>query len=397
MTREAIKLTVEELDRHAHALFKQYRDVTPVIERDDGTYLVIRPSAVELLTADPRTRQPETELASLRGLTTGAIFEFFKNTMLFSNGTDHRRRRASMMKPFAYKLISDLRPRVRAVANSLIDGFEADGEVDLLERYGSPLPAQIISEILGLPKADVPRFTQWVYSMSRGISSLYRPEMHDEVSRDAEELKAYVVQLLESRRSAPQGDFLSTYVEGLGEDNALSAAEAINQVISIIIGGSDTTRLALVIQAALLLEHEEQWRAVCEDPALIPGAVSEALRYEPSVASFPRVLLDDIEVDGLVLKRFKLAFLSTMAVMRDPAVYANPETFDIRRTDHPRKHIVFGNGVHRCIGEVLARIELEEGLAALAERLPGMRRVGPTLNVRGHVALRRAEGLRVKW
>ncbi len=104
---------------------------------------------------------------------------------------------------------------------------------------------------------------------------------------------------------------------------------------------------------------------MCRDFALVPGAVAESLRYEPAVASFMRVTLEDIDLDGCVVPRDRMVSLSTLAAMRDPAVYSDPDTFDIRRADQSRRHLVFGRGAHRCLGEVLAMVELEEGLAAL--------------------------------
>ena len=171
----------------------------------------------------------------------------------------------------------------------------------------------------------------------------------------------------------------------------------MSQVVTIIIAGSDTTRGAIAVQVALLLQHREQWDAICADPALIPGAVSEALRYEPVVGSIPRFAVEDIEIEGYVVPRKSILSLSTLSAMRDPAQYADPDTFNIRRTDHPRRHLIFGLGVHRCLGEVLARAELEESLAALTERLPRLEIAGHPPYLHGHGGIRRIDGMRVQW
>ncbi|MEM7634582.1 MAG: cytochrome P450, partial [Pseudomonadota bacterium] len=142
------------------------------------------------------------------------------------------------------------------------------------------------------------------------------------------------------------------------------------QVVGLIIAGSDTTRTAFAMLIAMLLERPTDWAALRFDPALIPGAVSEGMRYEPSVATIPRLTTAPLELDGNEVPAGVALSLSTMSAMRDPAVYANPEQFDIRRTDHPRFHPVFGIGPHRCIGEMLARIEMEESLAAILNGAP---------------------------
>jgi cytochrome P450 len=177
--------------------------------------------------------------------------------------------------------------------------------------------------------------------------------------------------------------------EGLGE--------TVIQIVTLILGGSDTTRAALVIQTSLLLQHREQWNSVCRDFALVPGAVAESLRYEPAVGSFMRVTLEDIELDGWVIPRNRMLSLSTLSAMRDPACFSDPDTFDIRRADHPRKHTVFGIGAHRCLGEILATVELEEGLAALTARLPDMRLAGEPPIIRGSGGIRTVEDTWVCW
>ncbi|MEJ0093618.1 MAG: cytochrome P450 [Methylocella sp.] len=346
---------------------------------------------------DHCVRQAETELPTLVGILDGPLFDLFKYGMLTSNGPDHRRRRSPFSATFAARLIADFRPRIRKIVEDLIDGWYADGEVDLLDCYAAQLPAHTISEILGLPKADIPHFTSLVYNVSRVFSLSFAPEDVPDMQNAGKQLFAYADQLLEARRTAPKDDFLTSYLAAANESGDLSPNEIVIQIVSLIIGGSDTTRGALAIQVALLLQHLEQWDAVCRDPALIPGAVLEALRFEPIVASVSRFALEDIEIDGRVLERGKLVTLSTMSAMRDQELYRNPDTFDIRRTDQQRWPLVFGGGAHRCIGEALAKAELEEGLAALTARIPQLRLAGEEPRPRGHVGIRRLDGMSVKW
>src|SRR6202035_5367925 len=160
----------------------------------------------------------------------------------------------------------------------------------------------------------------------------------------------------------------------------MSPLEILIQFLFVIVAGSDTTRGALAVQTAQLLQHREQWEAVCRVSRLVPGAVAEALRFEPSVASVSRFVLEDIELDGYVLNAGQFMTLSTMSAMRAP------DTFDIFRTDRQRWHLVFGGGAHRCLGEALARTELEEGLAALTAHIPPLQLNGEPPEIRGHVS-----------
>ena len=364
--------TVAELDRDPHGIFRRCRPVTPVIKRAEGGYIALRAADVERLITDPATRQMETDSIRARGVTQGTLFDFFSNSMLFTNGPDHRRRRAPVSRAFAWQLVAALRPRIRAVAEELIDAARSHRAMNFLDDFCALIPARLVSEVLGLPPEDIPKFTRCVYAMSRGINASFTPADLPAIDAAACELRDYVERLLASRRAAPREDFLSGFVKAIDEAGNLSPLEAVVQIMTLIIGGSDTTRAAMAVQVALLLEHREQWDAVCTEPELIPGAVSEALRYEPSVASVPRVTLQDLEIEDSVVLQGQLLTLSTMSAMRDPAVYAEPDRFDIRRIDQRSKHLVFGGGSHRCLGELLARAELEGALAALTSRLPSL-------------------------
>jgi cytochrome P450 len=384
------------LEADPHAVLARYRATVPCIRTDDGVVMLLRASDVQALVTDPRTRQVETEFARMRGITSGPLFEFFRQTVLLSNGEVHRRRRAPIARTFAFQVVAALRPRIRDLAEALVAEHGPRGRMNLLADYAAALPARAIALILGLPERDVPDFTRWVYAMSRALTSAWGPEDFPESDEAARRLIGYVEDLVAERRRAPRDDLISALLPSIDESDPESAAEMRMQIVSLILAGSDTTRAALAIQTGLLLAHRAQWEAVCRDEALIPGAVAEALRFEPAVGSFPRFTLAEIPLEGAVLPAGALLSISTLSAMRDPALYADPDVFDIRRTDHPRWHVVFGGGVHRCLGEALARIELEEGLRALTRRLPDLRLDRP-LTVRGSAAIRRVDELPVSW
>lgn len=390
-------LSIAELDADPHGVFRRYRPITPLLERANAGYIAIRAADMEPLAFDPRTRQIETEQLAVRGIHSGPLVELWSNSMLFSNGGEHRRRRAPMSRAFAFKLIEEMRPKIRAAAVQILEQHLRTGELNLLDDFASLIPARIIASVLGIPAADVPHFTELVYSVSRSLSISYARSEIEGMEDSARQLMEYVDALLGARGAALNNEFLASYQQTVTDAGNLSAAEILSQVVTIIIAGSDTTRGAIAMQVALLLQHREQWDAVCADPALIPGAVSESLRYEPVVGSIPRFTLEDIEIDGYLVPRNSILSLSTLAAMRDPGQYADPDRFNIRRTDHPRRHLIFGLGVHRCLGEILARIELEESLAALVSLLPQLQLAGKPPSLQGHGGIRRIDGMRVQW
>jgi cytochrome P450 len=330
------------------------------------------------------------------GVKDGALFDFFEQGMLTANGGIHRRRRAPFSRSFAARAIADLRPRLRRTSEELIDSWYADGHVEFVAHFAGQLPARIIGDLLGLPQADIPFFTELVYEVTRFVSHSITPDEIPKSEAACRQLCEYVEKTLNDRRRIPRDDFLSHFLTNAEAAGEMSPLEMIFQITQLIIGGTDTTRVAIVMQVALLLQHREQWDAVCRDPTLIPGAVAEAMRFEPSVASFVRVTTEDIEVGGAVLPSGQLAIMSTISAARDEEAYERPDVFDIRRTDHPRLHPIFGAGAHRCIGEALARAELEESLAALATRIPQLQLdQGPA--IKGHAGIRRVDEMQISW
>ena len=392
-----IVIPTRELELEPHRVFKTYRPLTPFIKRDDGVYIAIRAGDVESLATDPRTRQLQTELGLSRGVTQGPLFDFFNNSMLLSNGIAHRRRRVPLSRAFALRVINDLRPHIRKIVNTLIDEHYARGEVNFRDEFAAWVPARVIADILGIPPADIPEFTRNVYSLARSLTPTFSRADVPELDDAADRLTKYVEMLLDERRREPRDDLLTSYLNAVDEADLLSRIEALIQIVTVLLAGSDTTRAALTIQVSLLMQNRDQWDALRHDSSLIRGAVLECLRYEPSVGSFPRFTLEDIEVDGYTVPRNCMLSMSTLSAMRDPALYSDPDRFDITRTDHPRRPIVFGAGSHRCLGETLALLELEETLAALVERLPNLELVWNAPSIEGSGGIRRVGEMQVRW
>jgi cytochrome P450 len=168
---------------------------------------------------------------------------------------------------------------------------------------------------------NIPFFTELVYSTTRVFSFRFTAEEIPEIESSASQLMDYTERLASARRAAPRDDFLSTYLVAADQAGEMSPLEILIQFLFVIVAGSDTTRGALAVQTAQLLQHREQWEAVCRVSRLVPGAVAEALRFEPSVASVSRFVLEDIELDGYVLNAGHFMTLSTMAAMRDEKVF----------------------------------------------------------------------------
>ena len=394
--KRALKADPEEFRPDPHPGYAKYRALSGLIDFGNGMPVVTRHEDAQRLLADPRTRQVETEALEIRGIRSGALHDFYANSMLLSNPPRHAMRRAPTARAFAFKLIDAWRPRVRSLMEELLDAAQADPEADFLEAIASPLPARLIAEVTGVPPEDAPSFSRLVYSMTRGLGA-FRDEDFPAIESAAAELEAYVAGLLDDRRAHPQEDFLTDYLARVAQAGDLTETEARMQIATLVIGGSETTRFALTSMVGLLMRHRDQWESLCADPSLVPGAVREALRYEPPVGTIGRIVVEPLEVDGVALGPGSILQISLLSAQRDEALMADPERFDITREDHPKWGLSFGFGPHRCLGEALARAELEEALSVLTARAPGLTLAGPAPGYKGHTGIRGITPMRVRW
>lgn len=393
--REIPEISFDHPYKDDHDLLSAYMAVAPVARTPIGTYLVFRQRHASLLTDPSVTRQLELDIVALRGITGGPIFEMFANTMLFANGETHRRRRGPVVRTFAFKIMEGMRGEIRRLAESLVEARLGVGTIDFLTEIAGEIPAAVIARILGVPENDISQFSQWVYSGIRGLSD-YDPVVRPEIERDLDALFNYVRSLLDDRRSAPRDDFLSRYAAQTAEEGVLSPEEIRAQIAGLILAGADTTRLAICSTLSQLLQHPEQWASLCAEPdALKRRAADEGLRFDPAIATVPRVTLADLDLDGFVVPAGSVAALSLLTALRDPDIYVRPGAFDIFREDHTRWHLAFGAGAHRCLGEALARAELEETIATIARLAPNSKLVGAPPRLSGLRAVRSVDRMEV--
>jgi hypothetical protein len=363
----------------SYDLFSDLREKTPLVKVPMGMgsmVLGLRASMVDDIVSPENTRQLETEMKMMQGIFDGPIFDFIAQVMLFANGEAHQRRRQPVARTFAFKLMEAMRPKAAAVATEIINDHLGKGPFDFLKEFAAQLPARIIADILGIPRADLPVFMKWISDTAESIGFV-DVSRREGIEKSLVEFNAYVGKLLDDRRANPRGDFLSDYVAATAASGDMTEGEIRAQVVGLILAGSDTTRNSMCMTLFELLHHPEQWKALCDDPdGLKKKAAEEGLRYQPVVSGIPRVTTQDMGIEGFLIPAGAVIAVSLLSVLRDPEVYADPETFNIHRTDQQRWHLAFGAGAHRCAGEALARVELEETLAAIARLAPNTRVVG---------------------
>lgn len=369
----------------SYDVFRDLRQETPLVRVPMGMgsmILSLRARNVDAIVSPENTRQLETEMKMMQGVFNGPIFDFVAQVMLFANGEVHQRRRQPVARTFAFKLMEAMRPKAVDTAAELINERLGKGPIDFLHEIAAQIPARIIADVLGIPRSDLPVFMKWISDTAESIGFI-DVERRADIEKSLTEFNAYVDGLLADRRANPRNDFLSDYVAATAASGEMSEGEIRAQIVGLILAGSDTTRNSLCMTLYQLLNHPDQWRAFCADPdGLKKKVVEEGLRYEPVVSGIPRVALGDMELDGFLIPAGAIIAVSILSVLRDPDVYANAETFDINRSDQQRWHLAFGAGAHRCAGEALAKVELEETLATIARLAPDTKLVGepPRLN-----------------
>jgi cytochrome P450 family 103 len=389
-------ITSADIERDAHAALRQYRASHPFAILETGGYVVLRYEDVTRLSRDPRLQATETAIPAQGGLSQGALFDIFQHGMLTANGPAHERRRSVLSRALANQALDHFRSSVRLAAESLIEGWRREGRLELVSGYAAKLPVLALAGMLGVPQPGLPAFMSDIDEMNE----FFRPNATQEAVAKAElaaqRFQDYLAALMTRTGGGQASDFLSQYVSLVDAEQQLAAKEAVIQIVQLIIGGTESVRTALVAQTANLLSERVQWNAVCDDPGLVPAAVSEALRFEPGIAGTVRVSTADIEMDGWTLPAGQLVILSAMSALRDERIFACPDTFDIFRKELTASSLAFGGGAHRCVADAFARAELEEGLSVLAARLPDL-----TLETRpvfsGHLFVRRTTECLVTW
>jgi cytochrome P450 len=270
------------------------------------------------------------------------------------------------------------------------------GEADLHRAYTVPLPALVVGAMLGVPEADLERFKDWaqdiVFLVGSGVSTA-------SLALAAEghfgEMREYLGALVAARRAAPGEDLLSAMIAAADEEGRLSEDEIFSNATFLMTAGHETATNLLSNGVLTLLRHPAEFERLRRDPALIPSAVEEILRFESPVQMTPRLAVEDGELVGRKVKAGDALLLFLGAANRDPVRFPDPDRFDIARADN--RHLAFGYGAHYCLGAALAREELRVALTQVIERLPGLELAADDVTWQATIDFRGPVGLPVRW
>ena len=317
--------------------------------------------------SDPRKGNPGTFTRELLGR---GLRPDEEPSMLLMDEPDHRRLRSLVSGSFTPTAVERWRDRARVVVEQVLDQIEAD-EFDLIGDFAGPVPTVVIAELLGIDPAMHGNFKQWSDDAVK-VSFNPFPSEEERALGDAatRALDEFFYKEIETRRKQPGTDLISDMIRAEMDGDKLSTVEMVRQCNLLLVAGNVTTTDLIGNGTKALLENPEQWRKLRDDPGLIKNAVEEMLRYDSPVVNSGRIANRDISIGGCPVRKGESLNTSLAAANRDPAVYENPDSFDITRED--THHQSFGGGRHLCLGAHLARVEAQEAILGLIRRFPNL-------------------------
>lgn len=305
----------------------------------------------------------------------GFAFEVMARMLLTMDGVDHARLRRLVSTIFTGRAAERLRGDVAASVDRRLEAVAGRDEIDLFTDVAQMLPTEVILDVLGIGHDHAPV----AVGVADSLIAMHEPTADEttiaEANRAFSAAADLVVSLAAERRVAPQDDLLTALVQAADGSDRLSDDELVAMVVILVVAGHETTANTLCTGLLHLLEHDGVLERLRAEPALVPTAVEELLRYDAATRnSVARYARQDIDVGGVTIRKGDKVFVSLHAANHDPAEFADPLVLDLART--PNRHIGFGGGAHYCLGAAVARMELQVALSAFLEKYPTIELAG---------------------
>lgn len=347
----------------------------PVLPQPDGSVLLSRHADLERIYKDTGLYSSDKKVAFAPKFGAGSpLYEHHTTSLVFSDPPLHTRVRKIMTSALTPRAIQRMEPGLIATVDHLLDRMAGKDRVDLIEDFASSIPIQIIGNLLDVPMDERGPLRDWslaiLGALEPTLSDAQLKRGHDSVT----EFKTYLEDLVARRRASPgdpETDVLTRLIRGEGADAQLSEIELLQNCIFILNAGHETTTNLIGNGLALLGDHPQEKARLQDDPALIAPAIEEFLRYASPNQLGNRETTAAIEIDGLSVPKGTNLHLVIGAANRDPAVFDDPQRFDITRK--PNRHLAFAGGPHVCVGLTLARLEGRIAIGRLLNRFPNYR------------------------
>jgi cytochrome P450 len=346
-----------------HPEYARWRRETPVrrvlLPSGVETWLVTRYDDARQALSDPRL----SKAFPLQGA--DPITAATSRHMLSADPPDHTRLRRLVSGAFTARRIEALRPRIEEITDELLTALGGHDRVDLIDAFAFPLPIQVICELLGVPAADQDRFRAWTTVIVSGSVN------RDQLPAAMQAMATYIRELIAERRTHGGDDLLSGLIEVRDAGDRLSEDELSSMVFLLLIAGHETTVNLIGNGVQLLLADRGRWDRLRADPALLPSAIEEFLRFEgPVETSTYRFATEDLELGGSAIRAGEPVLVSLLAANRDDGRFPESDELQLDRAQNP--HLAFGHGIHYCLGAPLARLEAQIAFGKLLARFPDL-------------------------
>jgi hypothetical protein len=289
---------------------------------------------------------------------------------------DHTRIRRLVSSAFTPKAIADLEPWIRDSCQRLLDEVDGAAGFDLVDALAFPLPIAVICRLLGVPARDQARFRAWGHEVAATLEPQTRRTAVNDPRSAQLALSAYLRDLVAKRRADPDDSLLSALIAAEQEGDRLTPVELVSTALLLLVAGFETTVNLIGNGTVALLGEQEQWRRLRDEPALVPAAVEELLRFDSPVQMTSRTATEDLDVDGMAISKGTTVMVAIGGANRDPDAFDDPDRLWIDRPNASR-HLSFSFGIHHCLGAPLARLEGRVALEELTRRYPGLALAGP--------------------
>ncbi|MEU7730513.1 cytochrome P450, cyclodipeptide synthase-associated [Streptomyces sp. NPDC040724] len=396
MVGSGFSILSEDFAAAPHRSFAWLREHAPVhYEPSIDSYFLSRFQDVKRVLTDHEAFTTETLQVRAQPVMRGPV-------LAQMTGAEHTAKRKTFVRAFTGAALQDHTRAVHANAADLIAPFLARGRVDLVNDFGKPFAVQMTLDVLGLDKEDWRQVAEWHSGVAEFITGIaLTPERRRHCLDCAEQLEAYLVPVIEHRRRHPGEDLVSKLCTAEFDGTTMGNDEVTALIVNVLVAATEPADKTLALLFKHLIDHPDQMARVRRDPALLPAAIAETLRYTPPVQLIPRLAQREAVFAGTTVPAGATVFCMIGPANRDPEAFTAPDTFDIDRPDlgtarsftAAAQHLAFGTGLHQCVGAAFARAELETVAAMLLPLLdqvrysPGFRYRETGLYTRGPAAL----------
>ncbi|QQE77534.1 cytochrome P450 [Alicyclobacillus sp. SO9] len=294
------------------------------------------------------------------------------SSLITTDPPRHTRLRSLVNRAFTPRQVTALEPRIKAIANELIDGAVMNGRLDLVKEVSYPLPVIVIAEMLGIPAEDRSKFKHWSDDVVASADQMIGGDGGDS-QRSHQEMNAYFREVIADRREHPKDDLVSALIQAEEDHQQLTEEDILALCWLLLVAGNETTTNLITNAVRTFLEYPEEFEKLRANPDLMASAIEEVLRYRSPIQAMFRMTKEDVNLGEQRIPKGERVIAWIGSANRDEEKFLHADKFNIMR--HPNQHIAFGHGIHFCLGAPLARLEAKTALEALLQRFSEIKRV----------------------